>query len=256
MIHNGDATTRASDRRELRTEAILDRAMEILESDDLDGLTLQRVAQTLGLVTTAIYRYFPSKDALIAALQRRAVREISAHFESELETLTATLGKVAPATASLATLLTLADLYLSLPDTHPHEWRLVARLLGDPRQLLSDEEATKTAPLLGAFLERMESVFALAQETEALSPGDANARVYAFWSALHGAHCMDKARRVARRAPSVADIGRFASGALLTSWGATPARLSAAHQLTRTARPGETEPAASKPGIKKKKGRV
>jgi AcrR family transcriptional regulator len=207
--------------------------MEILEADGLDALTLQRVAQALGLVTTAIYRYFPSKDALMAALQRRAVRAISEHFQSELAALSEPLAKTSPPTAGLATLLMIGELYLALPRTHPNEWRFVARLLGDPKQLLSDDEAARTAPLLEGFLRSMAAVFAHAEDTEALASGDAGERVFAFWSALHGAHCMEKLRRVAPGAPSVDDIGRCTTHALLASWGATPARLTAARELTK-----------------------
>lgn len=250
MVHGNDAATRATDRRELRTEAILERAMELLEADGLDGLTLQRVAERLGLVTTAIYRYFPSKDALMAALQRRAVRVISAHFQAELAELAEPLSRTTPPTAGLATLLVVAELYLALPRTHPEEWRFVARLLGDPKQLLSDDEAARTAPLLEGFLRNMATVFALAQETEALSAGDPNERVFAYWAALHGAHCMDKVHRVAPHTPGVDAIGRLTIHALLASWGATPARLTAARELTRKLQP------MKKLGTTTKKGRV
>lgn len=241
MIHNvtrddaqdaSDATSRSSARREQKTEAMLDRAMEILEADGLDALTLQRLAQALGVVTTAIYRYFPSKDALMAALQRRAVRVIAEHFRGELGALLADLAKAPPATVSLATVLTIGELYFALPETHPNEWSFVARLLGDPKRLLSEEEAARTAPILEGFLREMESVFTRAEETEALDPGSAEERVFAFWAAVHGAHCMDKVRRVSRGAPPVAAIGRFTARALLSSWGATPARLAAAQQLS------------------------
>ena len=236
VIHKGEAVSRVADRRELKIEQILDRAMAILESDGLDALTLQRVAQSLGLVTTAMYRYFPSKDALMAALQRRSIRVISAHFQRELEKFGAALGDAAPATGCLATLLEVADLYLALPATHPEEWRFVATLLGDPRELLSDGEVAVTAPLLVGFLAEMEKLFALAERVEALSHGHARERVFAFWAALHGAHCMEKARRVSASAPKVEEIGRFTSRALLSSWGATPARISAAQRLSATAK--------------------
>lgn len=231
VIHRGEAVSRVADRRELKIEQILDSAMAILESDGLDALTLQRVAQALGLVTTAMYRYFPSKDALIAALQRRSIRAISAHFERELSAFGDGLAEAVPATGCLATLLTVAELYLALPISHPQEWRFVATLLGDPRELVSDEEVAVTAPQLAGFLAEMEKLFLLAERVEALSHGHARERVFAFWAALHGAHCMDKARRVSPSAPSVAEIGRFTSRALLSSWGATPARLSAAQRL-------------------------
>src|SRR5688500_2816121 len=48
-------------RREDKTHAVLDAAMRLVVADGLEALTLQRVAAELGLVTTAIYRYFASK---------------------------------------------------------------------------------------------------------------------------------------------------------------------------------------------------
>lgn len=234
VIHRADVVSRVNDRRELKIEQILDRAMSILESDGLEGLTLQRVAQAVGLVTTAMYRYFPSKDALLAALQQRSIRLISSHFQRELETFAVGLADAAPATGCLATLLTVAELYLALPVTHPEEWRFVATLLGDPREHLSDGEVAVAAPLLASFLGEMEKLFLIAERVETLSHGHARERVFAYWAALHGAHCMEKARRVSAAAPSVAEIGRFTSRALLSSWGATPARLVAAQRLVAT----------------------
>jgi len=231
VIHKTEASVRSADRRERKIEAILDRAMEVLRADGLDALTLQRVAQALGLVTTAIYRYFPSKDALIAALQRRAIRVISAHFQSALSAIAPQLLEAAPATACLATLLTIGDLYLALPETHPQEWHFVATLLGDPRHLVSDDEVAVTAPMLAGFLADIEKLFVWAERSEALAHGQASERVFAFWAALHGAHCMEKARRVSPSAPSVEEIGRFTTRALLSSWGATPARMTAAQRL-------------------------
>jgi AcrR family transcriptional regulator len=218
VIHIHEANTRATDRREAKTEAILARAMEILEADGLDALTLQRLATSLGLVTTGIYRYFPSKDALMAALQRRAVRVIAEHFRDSLRPKREALSGAAPADACLAALNEVADLYLALPSTHPHEWQFVALLLGDPRPLLSEEEASRTAPLLEGFLHDMEGLFQSAAATGALSPGNAAERVFAYWSALHGAHAMDKVRRISKSAPAVEHVGRIAARALLQSW--------------------------------------
>jgi hypothetical protein len=167
----------------------------------------------------------------------------------------ADIEKSAPATASLATLLRMADVYLALPDTHPNEWRFVARLLGDPKQLLSEEEAERTAPILGRFLREMQAVFERAEGTEALEGGDGEARVYGYWAALHGAHCMEKVRRVSSTAPAVSVIGRFTARALLASWGATSARLAAAEVLaSRVGQPADREP-SSKSKHEKKKGR-
>ncbi len=219
---------RTTERRALRVASILDQALSIVESDGLDGLTLHRLAQALGLVTTGLYRYFPSKDALVAALQRRSINSIHGHFRAELSRFSEQVGSSHPATVSLATLIKVADLYLALPSSHPQEWRFVATLLGDPRQLLPAEEIGETVPILASFLLEIEALFERATTLEALTEGAQRQRVFAFWASLHGALCMEKLRRVST---SPDDVGGFVVRALLSSWGATPARLGAATRL-------------------------
>lgn len=234
VIHNTRAEVpaagddRRSKRRDDRSEAILDAAMRLVETSGLEALTLARVADALGYVTTAIYRYFPSKDALLAALQRRAIAEIQAHFDGRVTALREHAAGVQPATLALACLLELADLYVALPSSHPRSWHFVAILLGDPRPLLSDEEALRTAPLLVAFLAAVGVLFERAAHEKALNPGSAQDRVLAYWAALHGAACMEKMRRIAPALPSAEAIGRGSARSLLASWGASSARLAAA----------------------------
>lgn len=225
---------RRSKRRDDRSEAILDAAMRLVEEHGLEALTLARVADALGYVTTAIYRYFPSKDALLAALQRRAIGEIQAHFDARIAALRERAHKAQPATLALACLLEVAELYVALPASHPRSWHFVAILLGDPRPLLSDEEAARTAPLLTAFLAAMGALFEQAAQDKALQPGSAAERVLAYWAALHGAACMEKMRRIAPALPSAGEIGRGAARSLLTSWGATSPRLGAALHCLET----------------------
>ncbi len=219
------------ERREERIGQILDRAMEIIENEGEGALTLQRLAGSLGMVTTALYRYFSSKDALMAALQRRAIGVVQKHFQARMGAVAGGLSTTAPPTAAIVMLLSIADLYLELPRTHPDSFRFIAVLLGDPRPLLSDEEATRTAPLLEGFLRDMAALFEQAAHVGALARGSASARVIAYWSALHGAHAMEKARRISSDVPSVLEIGRFTARSLLQSWGCTPRRLGAAQRL-------------------------
>ncbi len=226
-------------RRDQRTEQLLDEAMKIVEEGGFDALTLHRVAERLGYATTAIYRYFPSKDALSAALQRRAVVEIQEHFSKALAEAEARVADRAPATASLALLLVAADTYLALPRALPRAWHFVALLLGDPRPLLSNEEAAKTAVLLQAFMAEVGELFARAERTQALDTGPLAPRLLAYWAALHGAACLEKMRRLALSFPGADEVGRTAARAMLAGWGASPQRLSAAAELAATAAPTE-----------------
>lgn len=222
-------------RREGKTEALLDAAMALLDRegahDGLEALTLQRVARELGLVTTAIYRYFPSKDALLAALQRRAVRTIHGHFTAVLDELRTGLAarRLAPEVEALAPILAAARAYVELPRTHPETFRLLSLMLGDTRSLIADEEALRTAPLVLAFLGDIQALFARAMEARALSREHAPEQcTLVLWSTLHGLAQLEKLRRLAPRSPDALPLADSATAALLRGFGAEPAHVTRA----------------------------
>jgi AcrR family transcriptional regulator len=225
VIHKTTFEPRAR-RREDKTEAILDAAMRLLAEGGLEGVTLQKVASELGIVTTALYRYFASKDALVAALQRRAVSTMHAHFttvRSELDPK-----RLSPEVAALTPLLALARAYVALPETHPETFRLVAILLGDPRRLVSDEEAAKNAPLVAAMLGDMQALFVEAERAMALTRGPALQRTLVLWATLHGLTQLEKLRRLAPDAPTARQLCDEAACAILRGFGADASRLTRA----------------------------
>ena len=61
------APTADSDKR----EAILDAALTLFAERTFDGTPVPLVAETAGVAAGTIYRYFPSKEALVNALYRR-----------------------------------------------------------------------------------------------------------------------------------------------------------------------------------------
>lgn len=241
VIHKQTAFVPHARRREDKTSAVLDAAMALLAEGGLEGLTLQAVAHRLGIVTTALYRYFPSKDALLAALQRRAVSEVHAHLSAELGRVPSVVGRVAPEVAALAALLHAARTYMDLPRARPEAFRLLALLIGDPRVLIADEEAARTAPLVTELLVEMARLFALAAEASALEAGDALGRTLTLWATLHGLTQLEKLRRVAPHAPTAATLADESVAALLRGFGATPNLLSRARRaLDRLPLTGET----------------
>jgi AcrR family transcriptional regulator len=64
---NASRTARDRARAEL-TREITDSARRQLATSGADGLSLRAVARELGLASSAIYRYFPSRDHLLTAL--------------------------------------------------------------------------------------------------------------------------------------------------------------------------------------------
>lgn len=218
---------RSAEKREARADEILDEAMRLLAADGLERLTLARIGKGLGYVPAALYRYFPSKDALVAALQRRAVAEIRGVLSTARAQATADSKRrrLPDDAAALYAIVASARAYLELPRTNPEAHLLVAILLGDPRALLSDDEALVTAPLLLALLAEVRELFAQAAALGALEDGDAMARTLAMWASLQGALALAKARRFAQDLPGPVDVGLDATRALLTGWGAPRALL-------------------------------
>lgn len=67
-------------------EAILEATAQILEQGGLAALNTNAVAQRAGVSIGSLYQYFPSKDALLAALLRRKREAMRAAFEAQRNT--------------------------------------------------------------------------------------------------------------------------------------------------------------------------
>ena len=229
------------DRREKRLDAILEGASRLVAEEGLDALTLHRLAREQGYVTAALYRYFDSKDHLLAELQRRTLSFLHAEFVRvrELARGDATEARLDARTAALFELRSIADFYVSLPRSAPEHFGLVSVLLSDPRPLVPDAEAKKTAPALLAFLGDVRELLDHAASVGALAPGDAFDRTLVLWSSLQGAAQLGKLSRFAKERFDARRLGRIAAESLLRGWGAAAAELERAFS---PAPPGESKP--------------
>ena len=75
-------------RRRARTlTALLDEALRIVEEHGLDGLTMAALAERMDYTTPALYRYFASKGALVAELNRRVLSDVRGALSAAWEAL-------------------------------------------------------------------------------------------------------------------------------------------------------------------------
>lgn len=75
---------RARARAEVRA-AILAAAAKRLAEDGANDLSLRAVARDVGMVSSAVYRYFASRDELLTALIIEAYDSLGAHVEAHVE---------------------------------------------------------------------------------------------------------------------------------------------------------------------------
>lgn len=216
MIHAGASLRHRT--REKRVEEILSTALSMVDDEGLETLTVQKLAQRLDWAVGALYRYYPGKDALFAALQMRVLTEYG-------ESLRAALAAAYPeptseATASLEPLAFIAEHYRAYAAAHPTRFRMISLSLGEPRELLADDQA-KTVMQGGlSLLTTASAVVAHAADVGALAAGAPLPRTLLLWSTLQGVLLMRKLQRLAPRIIDVDALYADAVATLLCGWGA------------------------------------
>ena len=95
---------RPGPRRSLTHAEILDAAFELLEAKGFDAVSVRGVAGALGLTPTAMYTYYPSKQALLAGM----VEQVLGRLDVGVEPADAAAGAPAPADSARVRVLALA----------------------------------------------------------------------------------------------------------------------------------------------------
>ena len=232
MIHAEQRTPRER-RHDDNLRRILDEAMRQVEEGGFGALSVNKLADAVDYTPGALYRYFGSKDALLAALIGRVlaeVREDLARAEARL-----------PAKASpLAHVVALVDGYRAFARREPHRFGLLAMSLAEPRILLRAEAAARPvmATLLAALQPLAEALAAAARAGQ-LADGDAAERTVLVFAFLQGVLPL---RKRSRHVPKVLDVDRLAlegTRALLVGFGAPARAVDAAVAQVARARGGE-----------------
>ena len=68
LLWGSEARPARGPKRTLSADDVVQAAIAVADRDGLSALTMQAVAKEVGFTTMALYRYFPSKEALIDAI--------------------------------------------------------------------------------------------------------------------------------------------------------------------------------------------
>lgn len=214
MVFTMDRRTR----RHLATaEEIVDSAEQIVLTADLESLTVAGIARGLEVTPGALYRYFPSRDAIVAAVQARVVRALA-------DAVGRAVAEVDDPDPDLARLIALAQAVVGFARTEPVRYRLLSRMLVVPDPLVSDADAATVVPVALSALARAREALAVARTSGAIAAGDDDRRLLSLWAAIHGAIQLDKLRRFAPQA-AVEVVSVDVVDDLLAGWGADRARI-------------------------------
>lgn len=208
------------------------------------ALTMQRLAAELGYAVGALYRYFPSKDALLLAVQRRVLEHLADDLERARERMDAHLARsrtVSAKVSALAHVLAAARVYETLTVRRPAHFRLLGRWLADPAPLVATEAAMPAVPALFELFGTVPALFDAAVDAGALAPGDARRRTLVLWSALSGVLQLRKLDRLGVDALRSDALARELTHALFAGWGAASSDLNEALKRAANIVPWEEE---------------
>lgn len=222
MVHAIEAKPRER-RREATSERILEAAERILEAEGMAALTMQRLASEVGYTVGAAYRYFDSKDAILAALQRRVFDALGADLAEALARYEATSPRVSMVGA-LTRVSIVARTYASIAARRPTHARLLLTMSGDPRNVLPEGFGGANAAVAMRIGGQAVRELAAAQGEGALSAGDDVERALLLWASLQGIAQAKKLERWGIPGLDTDRLGDRMVATLLVGWGADPGR--------------------------------
>lgn len=220
-------------KREARVRGFLRTAMRIVAERGIDGLTLREVTSAHGISAGAIYRYFPSKNAMIAELQRRIVRalgEAIAGCRADAEAWAVSAG-IDAQTRALLHIVIAGPFYANYARDYPFEFGLMAKSLGDQHYLIEDRAARRIFTVSAADFASLSAPIAEAAAKGVLAPGNAVERAIVLWAGLHGLAQLRKLNRLTPDLFQVETLIRELVEPLLTGWGAARKPLKEAYDL-------------------------
>jgi AcrR family transcriptional regulator len=202
--------------RARRLDEITAAALDIVRDEGIEALTTHALARRLDVAVGALYRYFPSKAALLAALERRALGQLGAHLQRSLDEAD---GAFRARGASLARVVLAGRAYARFVREQPTEAGFIGQMLTDPRTLVPGADGGALVTATMALLHTVAALFSAASDEGALAPGDALERAVLYWSGLRGVLELSKLRAHAPGLDAAA-LADAMTRALLVGFGA------------------------------------
>lgn len=234
------SSDRRTRKREARRDALLALAAEIVDRDGPDRLTMAALAEAADYAPASLYTYFPSRSALLTALQQEALVVLGRMAEERLAAWDEALAGVPAVDAALARLLAFSHLFLTAPEHHGREFHLQQQMLVTP-DLSETADVVAVVPVAMAVLALPRQLLADAVDVGALAPHHPVAdpldhplegallRTFSWIVALNGALMVDG---IAAGLPTTgALLGEEITDSLLRGWGAAPDALARARAV-------------------------
>jgi AcrR family transcriptional regulator len=225
---------RRAQNRITRTKVFLDTAFAIVSDEGFDALTMQRLADQTDAAIGAVYRYFPSKSALLAEVQRAAVDRLNVSLSMIVDRAERTFAELDldPAGLALTRLVLFGRWFVATADAFPQELHMLQILMSDPREQMSVEDGLRVLPSAMALLDGVRTVVETATETGALDTREEPmARVVTWAAAVGGVLQLSRLGVYDTELFDGDRLARNLTANLFVSWGADRERVDEADHI-------------------------
>ncbi len=220
-----------------RHREFLTTALRIVMADGLSGLTMQRLADDIGCGIGSLYRHFPSKDALIAELEREALEVVNTSLQrsqTHLDHVLDARGIDDQGLVALARVVAAARFWVAAETVFPQEIELSRRMFTDPALHMDEADVARVLPAALRLLDMARQLLEDAAEAGAVREGPAIQRAIVLIAGGTGVLM-------------TSGLGRFDEGLfdgrmlaslmvhdLFLGWGADPEELTVVEDLIAT----------------------
>lgn len=154
-------------------ERILEEARDLYLREGMNGLSMRKIADQVGVSATAIYRHFDNKEALLMAVVQTGFERFTSYL----------LGGLAGATPAERLALT-GDGYLRFALDHPSYYRIMFMASRDDFGFCELPERSRAT--LSRSFQLLVDRTRECQDTGHLRPGDPVETAVVIWSFTHG----------------------------------------------------------------------
>lgn len=159
---------------DMRT-ALLDAAIDLLETEGPDALSVRRIAAAAGVAPMGVYNHFDSKFGIVDAL-----------FVQGFERLRDALTSIAPTADTLEDLREAGRRYRGLAVTHPMIYRVMFL-----RAIPGFEPSDEAAAVAASALESLATLAQRAMDAGALARCEPLEAAQIIWASVHGAVALE-----------------------------------------------------------------
>ena len=155
-----------------RREQILEQALALISEQGVHAVSTRKIAAAVGISQPSLYAFFPTRQALVAEVSRRAFAALSQRMSDEVS---------APTQDGL--LQRLARAYIDFGLTHPDVYRVAFMIEGVRRVAGGEHDAALSAGLNAFRILRLATAQSLGSDA---ANDEIELMAQSTWASLHG----------------------------------------------------------------------